>query len=357
MKKVLAILVIIGMVFGGVVLLKKRKSTIVNQPMASLPTLTISLVKAKRTGVQKSEKFLGLLESRKGAKISTKLSGYIQNISVVESQKVSKGELLVSIDKGELLTTIKSSEVSLKQQKADYELNKKIYKRNIKLYRAGALPQEKLEAIELGVQAKKTLYITTQERIKQLNIQLSYLDIKAPYDGTIGTIFLQKGNLANPSQPILTLSQVSQKITFSFSPTNNPIKIGKSVFISNSNKEIGEIKRIYTQAQNGLSVAEVEINTKIDMPEGSFVSIDVIIGEYNGCVVPSNTLLHTKYGKEIMVYENSVFTPHSVDVIFENEKIALLKSCPLESIAQGSQSKLSKLPFYDKVDIRGKINE
>ncbi|MFK5975753.1 MAG: efflux RND transporter periplasmic adaptor subunit [Sulfurovum sp.] len=355
MKKVLAILIIIGVVFAGVVLLKKRKSTIVNEPLASLPTLTISLIKAKRAGVQKSEKFLGLLESKKGAKISTKLSGYIQNISVVESQKVSKGELLVSIDKRELLTTIRSTEIVLKQQKDDYKLTKKIYKRNVKLYKVGALPQEKLEGIELGLQAKKTLYITTEEKIKQLNIQLTYLDIKAPYDGTIGTIFLQKGNLANPSQPILTLSQLAQKITFSFSPTNNPIKIGESVFVNN--KEIGEIKRIYTQAKNGLSVAEVEINTKLNMPEGSFVSIDVIIGEYHGCVVPSNTLLHTKYGKKIMVYENSVFTPHSVDVIFENEKIALLRSCPLESIAQGSQSKLSKLPFYDKVEIRGKINE
>jgi len=355
MKRVLAILIIIGVVFAGVVLLKKRKSTIINEPLASLPVLTISLVKGESGGVEKSEKFLGLLESQKGAKISTKLSGYIQNIAVVESQKVTKGQLLVSIDKGELLTTIKSSEVSLKQQKADYELNKKIYKRNIKLYKAGALPQEKLEAIELGVQAKKTLYTTTQERIKQLNIQLSYLDIKAPYDGIIGDILLQKGNLANPSQPILTLSQSSQKITFSFSAHNNPIKIGARVL--SSHKEIGRVKRIYTQAKNGLSVAEVEINSKLNMPEGSFVSIDVSLGEYQGCVIPSDTLLYSSKGREVMVYKDNKFTPYSVDVIFENEKIVLLSSCPSEPIAQGSQSRLSKLPFYDKVSIRGKIDE
>jgi len=359
MKKILSIGIIVIIALFAVRLLKERKSTAENVATPALPVLTISLVKAEEGSVKKTENFLALLASQREAKISTKLSGYIKKIAVSESQKVKKGTLLVEIDNGELLASLKTSKATLKQQKNDYLLTEKIYKRNQKLYKAGALPQEKLEELEIGLEGKKTQIISTTEKIRQLSIQLEYLVIKAPYDGTVGRIIMREGSLAGPGQPILTLSQPEQKMTFSFAPEQNSVQksINEGQAVLREDKSIGTIKTIYTQAKNGLSVAEVELTQPLALPEGAFVSIDVVIGEYTGCLLPVDVLVHKRDATQVMLYREEKFVPYKVEVLYANEREALLQPCPKGDIARGSETKLSKLPFYGKVKIRSVEDE
>lgn len=355
MKKILGIGIVLIIVLFAAKLLKERKSEVENVASPALPALSISLVKVEQGVVQKRENFLALLESQSEVKISTKLSGYIQKIAVVESQEVKKGDPLVDIDKGELLASLKTLEATLKQQESDYRIGKNVFERNKKLHTAGALPKEKLEELEIGMDGKKTQIVSTKEKIKQAAIQLEYLEIKAPYDGRVGKIFLRAGNLAAPGQPIMTLSQSEQKMTFSFASGQNPIKKGQFVFREGEN--IGRIKTIYTQAKNGLSVAEIELNQRLALPEGAFISVDVVIGEYKGCLVPSDTLVHMRDATQIMLYREEKFTPLAVKVLYENEKDALINPCPKGDIGRGSEIKLSKLPFYGKVKIRSAEDE
>ena len=355
MKKIISVLILIVIVFFAVRLFKERKNTAENVATPALPVLSISLVRAEEGSVRKTENFLALLASQREAKISTKLSGYIKKIAVSESQKVKKGTLLVEIDNGELLASLKTLNATLEQQKNDYLLSKKIYDRNQKLHKAGALPKEKLEELEIGLEGKKTQIVSTTEKIKQLSIQLEYLEIKAPYDGTVGHVLIQEGNLAVPGQPILTLSQPEQKMTFSYAPEQNSIKEGQVVL--REDKSIGSIKTIYTQAKNGLSVAEVELTQPLALPEGAFVSVDVVIGEYTGCLVPADTLVHKHDATRVMLYREEKFAPHKVEVLYSNEKEALLQPCPKGDMARGSETKLSRLPFYGKVKVRSAEDE
>ncbi len=355
MKKIISVLILIVIVFFAVKLFKERKNTAENVATPALPVLSISLVRAEEGSVRKTENFLALLASQREAKISTKLSGYIKKIAVSESQKVKKGTLLVEIDNGELLASLKTLNATLKQQKNDYLLSKKIYERNQKLHKAGALPKEKLEELEIGLEGKKTQIVSTTEKIKQLSIQLEYLEIKAPYDGTIGHVLIREGNLAVPGQPILTLSQPEQKMTFSYAPEQNSIKQEQAVL--REDKSIGAIKTIYTQAKNGLSVAEVELTQPLALPEGTFVSVDVVIGEYTGCLVPADVLVHKRDATQVMLYREEKFTPHKVEVLYANDREALLQPCPKGDMARGSETKLSRLPFYGKVKVRSAEDE
>ncbi|SFV50897.1 Membrane-fusion protein [hydrothermal vent metagenome] len=354
-KKILALIVVAAIAVAGVRLIKERKSTVENMPTPKLPNLSISLTKAYQGSIEQKEGFLALLQSQREVKISTKLSGYVKDIMVTESQSVKRGDTLIVIDNRELLASLKSLKASLSQQNSDYALTKKIYERNYKLYKAGALPKEKLEELRLGLDGKKTLIVSTQEKINQLNIQLEYLKIKAPFDGIVGNIFIREGDLSAPGKPIMTLSQTKQKMTFSFVSGKNSIKRGQTVL--KDNKPIGKIKIIYTQAKNGLSVAEVELKSRLNLPEGSFVSISVVTQTYKGCIVPANTLVHKNLSTQIMLYKEERFTPLDIKVIFENSSVALIKPCPNWDIAKGSETKLSKLPFYDKVKVRGGADE
>ena len=355
MKKILGLIIVAGLVFLGVSLMKKRKAEIEDAKYPQIPTLSISLVRGEKGTKEEKDKFLAFLSAKKEVKIATKMAGYIKKISVVESQKVLKGDLLVQIDKEELLTLIKTSNANLKQQKYDYALSNKIYKRNKKLFKAGALAKEKLDEFSIMLKAKNTKIISTKEKIKQLKIQMTYLDIKAPYDGIIGNIFLHKGNLVPLGKPILTLSQEKQKMTFSFVPKDNYINKGEKVF--RDGLYIGEIKTLYTKAKNGLWVAEIELEKNLDLPDGSFASIEVLTREHKGCVIPSNTLLHKAQSTQVLIYKDLKFLAKDVNLLFEDEFIAVVENCLEDKIAQGSEAKLSKLEFYDKIKVRGESDE
>jgi len=166
MKKILGIGMIVIIVLFAVKILNERKNKVENAASPVLPALSISLVRVEQGTVRKTENFLALLESQRQVKISTKLSGYIQKIAVEESQEVKKGDPLVEIDKGELLASLKTLEATLKQQESDYLIGKNVFARNQKLHTAGALPKEKLEELEIGLDGKKTQIVSTQEKIK-----------------------------------------------------------------------------------------------------------------------------------------------------------------------------------------------
>ena len=350
MKKIIGILVVIAVIISAVNLFKTRQSSLADATPPSAPMLTLSLVEARQGEVTKSEKFLAKLESQREIRITTKFSGYIKKIAISESQYINKGDLLVKIDEEELLTTIKSLKVTKQQQQDDYDLTDKIHKRNIKLRQAGALSQEKLDLSKLALQGKLTQVINTKKKIKQLYIQLEYLAIKAPFDGMIGDILLREGSLASPNQTILTMSQASQKITFSFSPEDQTIKKGQAVLLDGA--IIGSIKTIYTKALNGLSVAEVTLTQKMLLPEGSSLSIEVVIAKEKGCIIPVDTLIYGKESTRVMEYTSGKFFAIELKVLYENTKEALVTPCPKGKIAQGSEAKLTKLGFYKEVKIR-----
>ena len=348
MKKVIFIIIVIAVAFGAVRVLKIRKETLANATPPKPPTLNIKLIEPKDGEATKSERFIAKVESQANITISTKLSGYIKNIYVEESQKVLKGDKLIDIDNRDILASLKTLKATLIQQQKDYKLTKHIHQRNIKLNKKGALSQEKLDSSSLQILSKETQLISTKEKIAQLKTTLEYLAIKAPFDGVVGSILKKEGSLASPNQPIITMSQKEQKLTFSFAST--PIKKGQ--IVQKDGVQIGEIKSIYTQAKNGLSVAEVSLCSQIDgVSEGSLVSIDIILDRQKGCLIPTESILSNKGKSYIVEYDESRFKREEVEILLENSKETLISSCPKHKIAQGSQSKLSKLGFYDRVRV------
>ena len=348
MKRVISIIIILAIVVGGIKLLKTRKEAIANATPPLPPTINIKLIEPKEGKATLSERFISLLESQANISITTKLSGYIEEIYVEESQKVSKGELLLKIDSRELMATIATLKATLKQQESDYNLTKKIHNTNIQLNKNGALPKEQLASSSLLLKSKNTQLISTKERIKQLNSQLEYLKITAPFDGIVGNILKKEGSLASPNQPIITMSKSDQKLTFSFASTD----IKKGQVVQRDGVQIGEIKSIYTQAKNGLMVAEVSLCSPIEgLSEGSFISIEVILDTQEGCLIPTDSILYSGGGSYIFGYDESRFSKLDVDILLSNPKETLISKCPQYKIAKASQTKLSKLGFYNRVNV------
>jgi len=358
-KRVVTILFVIAVVLlaiKGRGLLKSRQQEIKNQPLPKLQELTVKLGHAKNGMLYQLTPFLARVEADKSIKLSTKLAGFVKKVYVKEAQSVKKGDTLVKIDAKELNANLDSLNSALIAQENDLSLAKKIYQRNVKLYKVGAIAKEMLETSKVGLKMKKSVVESTKQKIVSLKNQLLYLDIKAPFDGKIDAIILHEGDLAVTGKPILSMSTDKKKLLFSYAPTKDLIIKPKQKVLKGK-KIVGEIKTIYNMANNGLSTAEVSLKEDMDEPIGSSVNISVVTKYDKGCVVWSDAILHKKDGEYIFVYKDNEFVPTKVKTVIENDEKVIISPCTNLPYARASEAKLALLPSYKKVNIAGEGDE
>ena len=352
-KIIITVIVVLGVVALGIKgkgLLGQRKSEVDNTALPSVDTISVPVVKPKQGSLEKRLSYLAQVDSDKSITLTTKLAGYVEKLYVEESQRVKKGQMLVSIDAIELRSSIDALKATLSTQKSDLELAQQIHSRNQKLYRVGGVSKEKLETSALGVKAKKSVLKNTQEKIDSLTHQLSYLGIRAPFDGVVDKLMLHEGDLAATGKAILALSNGKKKLIFSYA-SNQAKMIKKGLSVYRQEEKIGEVSTLLTTSKNGLLGAEIRLNKPIDIPVGTSMNIEILAQAEHGCLLPANTLVHKKEGTYVMVYKEKKFSEQKVDVKMQNEFQALLVSCPSEPVAYGNEVKLVTLPAYDRVEV------
>ncbi|MEA3333056.1 MAG: efflux RND transporter periplasmic adaptor subunit [Pseudomonadota bacterium] len=350
MKKIILIILLITLIAAGATLLKKRKQSMTKAPLAKPMTYTVKIVEPKTRTVSQTSTFLAKLNSANSAAISAKLSGRIKTLLVRESQKVDQGELMVQIDDQEIRTNIKALQAQLLFAEKQRDYSKTQYERNLALFKVGGLAQEKLEDSEVILSRAETTAVELKQKISGLQNELDYLEIKAPFTGIVGTIFLRDGDLAVPGRPLFSLNSRSQKLTFSFTPCPNKIFPGQEVRLNHL--KIGEITNLYNDATNGLAVAEIALKERLERPNGSYLTIEVVTKTASGCSVPISALLHRKSGTTIMHYEDDHFREKPVTVLAQSKEFALIDPLAGHPVAVAAEAKLSRLPTYGNVKIQ-----
>jgi len=354
MKKIIIIVIVLLAVVAlgikGKSLLEARKGEVENTSLPSVKAISVPVIKGSVGTLSNKVPFLAQVLSDKSIQLSTKLAGYVEKVNVEESQSVKKGDLLVRIDAIELHSNIDALNATLNTQQSDLALAQTMHSRNTKLYKVGGLAKEKLEMSALTLKSKKSLIENTEQKIAQLKHQLTYLSIRAPFDGAVDTLFLHEGDLAATGKPILSMSNGIKKLVFAYAPTQAN-KIKKDLMVYDKNEKIGHVKSLYTTSNNGLLSAEIALSKSIDLPVGTSMSIDVLTDEASGCVLPSNTLVHKKEGTFVMIYIEGKFIPLKVNVLMQEKQQILLTECPKDVVAYGSEVKLAELPVYDKVNV------
>lgn len=360
MKKIIVTLIVvlalIALGIKGKTLLEQRQDEVKNETLPTVELITAHVVKPTKGKLQKKEPYLAQILSEKSIKLSTRVAGFVQKVYVQESQLVKKGELLVTIDSIELKSTIDALKATLNAQKSDLDLAQSIYKTDKKLYEIGGLAKERLNISKVSLNAKDAIVENTTQKLTQAKHQLSYLQIRAPFDGQIDALLLHEGDLAVASKPILTLSTKEKKLIFSYAPTKeSKIVKGKKVFVDS--KEIGFVKTIYTASKNALVMAEVALTKDIGLPVGSNINIEVLIAQEEGCIIPENTILHKKDGLFVLEYKDGAFSLVKIEVKLQSKNRTLILDCPTNPIAQASEVKLANLLVHKKVKIIGEDYE
>lgn len=232
-------------------------------------TSEAELYTLQRVDAEIDQTFPASLQGKTNIELRPQISGYIDKIYIDEGAFVKAGQPLfrinASVYREQKNTALASLEMA-KSQLATAELELDKYK---------VLSDNKVVA-DFQYQKAKTNYENAKAAVKQqqtlvasADVNMGFSEIKAPVSGYIGRIPNRLGALVGPNdtQPLSTLSQVSEIYAY-FSLTENEIlKINASRPGANLLEKLKTFKDIHLLLADGSTYNHAG---KIDMMDGQF---------------------------------------------------------------------------------------
>ncbi|MCD6347769.1 MAG: efflux RND transporter periplasmic adaptor subunit [Bacteroidales bacterium] len=129
------------------------------------------------------------VEAVNAAMVSPEMNGRILKIHVDQGQKVSKGQVIVTLDGAVIRNSLAEMDKGLELSKTLYEKQKDLFDQNV------GSEMQYLEA--------KNRYESLLKSRKSLMTQLDKTKIRAPFSGYVETIFLKVGEFATPGRQII----------------------------------------------------------------------------------------------------------------------------------------------------------
>ena len=205
--------------------------------------------------------------------------------NVKEGQRVSKGQILGSINDGGMSSQLQQVTIQAELAKASFEKQSRLWKDNI--------------GSEIQYLQAKTAYDASLKSISAIQSQLSRTKVKAPFSGTIDNLFMQSGQAVAPGVPIAKLVSLGNlKVTADVSEQYmSRIKVGTlaNIELASLNKNIqGRVARLSNSINPNNRTFSLEIPiSNADNQIKPNMSAKVNLIDYqnpNAITIPNNSI-------------------------------------------------------------------
>lgn len=226
----------------------------------------------------------GQIEASQSANISTRVMGYITMLKVKAGDHVSKGQLLVTISNQDILAKRGQTDAGISEAKAALKNAQKDYERFNTLYKQQSATAKELDNVTLQLASAKARLEAAQQMRNEVNAQLNYTNLTAPFSGIVTQKLADAGSMASPGMPLLTIEQVGSYQVSASVPENviSQIHPGENAVLTISalNKTInGKIDQINQSSQfsGGQYIIKISIadGDKKDLYAGMYVNVSI----------------------------------------------------------------------------------
>ncbi|UMB54436.1 efflux RND transporter periplasmic adaptor subunit [Lutibacter sp. A64] len=223
----------------------------------------------------------GKVEATQNANLSTRNMGYVNKVHVNVGDKVSKGQLLLSINSADILAQKAQVGASIAEATAAFKSAEKDYNRFKVLFSSNSASQKEMDDITANYEMAKARLEATNQMKNQVNAQLSYSNITAPFSGVITGKFINAGDMANPGMPLISIENPGKFQVIAMVPESEitSIKNGTTVdvLIKSINKILkGTITEVSSSTKNtgGQYLVKIVLEeTDVKLLSGMFASV------------------------------------------------------------------------------------
>lgn len=227
----------------------------------------------------------GILQAIKSANLSTRFMGNVAQVNVKTGNQVKKGDLLLVVNSEDLQAKRAQVNASIAQAEAAFENAKKDYDRFQNLHKKGSASDKELENMKSRFEMSEAGLAAAKGMKMEIEAQFDYLNIRAPFNGTIMNIFKKEGDIASPGYPLVSieaLDHMEAQLMVSEGSINQ-IKKGQKAMIdikSIAQEVKAEVSEVSFSSKNtgGQYIVKLTLeNSDPSLLPGMFVNAAIIV--------------------------------------------------------------------------------
>ncbi|TVZ28432.1 RND family efflux transporter MFP subunit [Gillisia sp. Hel_I_86] len=235
----------------------------------------------------------GKIEAANSTTLSTRMMGFVDKVHVNVGQKVTKGQLLVSINNSDLSAKQAQTSAGITEAQAAFNNAEKDYQRFQNLYADNSASQKELDDQRARYEMAKARLEGAKQMKNEVQSQFAYVNLRAPFNGTITNKFIEAGDMANPGEPLVSVEGPGNFEVTAPVPESeiSKIKSGAEVeVIVKSSDEIlpGKVTEVSTSAKNtgGQYLVKVVLDkTDANILSGMYATVQFPIEKKTGATI------------------------------------------------------------------------
>ncbi len=285
---------------------------------AEVKPTPIEVMVVKTNSYDVTRNFSGTLVGEKQAEIHARITEAVQKLWVEEGQKVSAGQVLLTLDKSGPSSSYRNSESIFKNAEKNYKKAKYLYEQ-------GAIPESQYDAAFTEYEVARASF----DAVAQL------VEIRSPIDGIVTSLNVKTGEYVQIGQKLATIATLENlRVTFNVNAGDiAKIHIGDTVLISSSNTDKtvpGEVIAIAQSADPKTRAFEVEAtiaNTGTGLHPGMFVRVGIIVKQWkDAIIIPHRSIVVLNDQENVFVVDNGKAVRRPVTVADETPAGVVISS-------------------------------
>ncbi|MFD0988478.1 efflux RND transporter periplasmic adaptor subunit [Mariniflexile jejuense] len=245
------------------------------------PAIAVKVSQVHSNGTRPFLSVSGKIQATNSADLSTRMMGYINKIHVKVGDKVSKGQLLISINNTDLQAKRAQLNAGITEATAAYNNAQKDYNRYKNLFAGNSASQKEMDDMTANFEMAKARLESANQMKNEVNAQFAYTNITAPFNGTITGKTVEVGDMANPGIPLISMETPGSFEVMAMVPETeiSEIKNGTNVdvLVKSINQTIkGKVTEVSTSAKNtgGQYLVKIALEkTDANILSGMFTTI------------------------------------------------------------------------------------
>jgi membrane fusion protein (multidrug efflux system) len=186
------------------------------KPVPPTPPTPVNLMTVTAQKVLYYDKYPATTVALKQVGLFAQVTGYITAINFTEGTHVRKGQLLYKLDERLYESSVNQARAALRVDSGNLKQVQQDFDRYNYLKEHNAVATQVVDHAAIALQNAKDSVMAAQQQLNTALTNLSYSDIYAPFDGTIGISQVRVGNLVSPGTTLLNTISTDDPMAVDF---------------------------------------------------------------------------------------------------------------------------------------------
>lgn len=264
-------------------------------------SIPVKIFKVQPESISQYIRATGTVEANEDVVLYSKVADRVKSVKVNPGQSVTQNQILVEQDNAILLQGLEISNAAMKSAESQVKLATADFERMNKLFSERAISQQQFDQAKLVKETAEHAFVQAKSMYEQAKEQYENSYVKAPFDGIVAAVFVEKNQTIGIGQPVVQLvspSKMKAKVYLTGDDIYN-VQNGQRVIIkfpTIPDKEYeGRVNKINTAIDKTSKSLEVEIallTRDKNVKSGIFGEYYIEIKHHtNSLVVPEVALL------------------------------------------------------------------